>query len=78
MSQGHRCDSRDMMEKHCSVVGVLPTGRWRCVNRAVAAVRARQPNGLAGVSGNPPPRLGLRQLAVNLLAAQSQIYTSAN
>jgi len=48
MSQGHRCDPRDMMVKYCSVVGVLPAGRWRCVNRAVAAVRAWQPHGVAG------------------------------
>jgi hypothetical protein len=64
-----------MMVKHCSVVGVLPAGRWRCVSRAVAAVRARQPNGVAGVSGDLTPRLGLRQLAVNPWAVQCQIYT---
>jgi hypothetical protein len=65
MSQGHRCDPRDMMVKRCSVVGVLPAGLWRCVNRAVAAVRAWQPHGVAGVSGDLAPRLGLRQLGTN-------------
>ena len=66
-----------MMVKHSSVVGVLPTSRWRSVRRVVAAVRAWQPNGVAGVSGDLTPRCVLRQLAGNPLSVQCQIDTTS-
>jgi hypothetical protein len=65
-----------MMVQYCSVVGVLLAGRWRCASSAVAAVRAWQPNGVAGVSGGVPLRRMLRQLVVNPWVLQCRVYTS--